>query len=734
MNETQTFEQPYVFGLDIGTRNVVGTVGYKEGNEFVVVAQYVMQHETRAMIDGQIHDIGRVGSVIRMVKEELEKQIECPLTEVCIAAAGRVLKTVTTNVEYEYPEETVVTKEDIHTLDLLGIEKAQSILKEKNDTRYKFYCVGYSVVKYYLNEEVYSNIEGHKAEVISEDIIVTFLPEDVVDGLYSAVAQAGLDVANMTLEPIAAIDVAIPETFHMLNIALVDVGAGTSDISVTKDGSIIAYGMIPLAGDELTELIVQHYLVDFQTAERIKLASTTGEMITYKDIMMIEHSIPAKEVWELVEPVTDKMTTAVAEKIKELNGGQSVSATFVVGGGGKIHGFTEMLADKLGLPQERVALRGEEVLQEVTFEQPDIEKDPLIVTPIGICLNYYDQKNSFIMVHLNGERIKMYDNSKLLIMDAALQAGVANEDLFPKRGKEVNYTVNGVAKVERGLQGESAVITMNGKPAGINTRLEPNSEIEICPSTAGADAMITIEQLEEYHTSTITFIVNGRKIVCPRFVEVNGKLEPASYLIREGDEIETRAYYTVEQIAEFMDVEIDTEKEIIVNNRVVDLNYLVYENFNIEWTILSFRTHVSDTIEEMAAEGIEETADTAEAPEENVSDSGTAGETEDSVPADDASVTTDEETQTAEESPADNETSEEAKEKETHSVEVIINGTPVTLTGRESYMFVDLFEFYEFDLSASAGRAIITKLNGQNAQYTAELKDGDVIELAWKEK
>ena len=734
MNETQTFEQPYVFGLDIGTRNVVGTVGYKEGNEFVVVAQYIMQHETRAMIDGQIHDIGRVGSVIRTVKEELEKQIECPLTEVCIAAAGRVLKTVTTNVEYKYPEETVVTKEDIHTLDLLGIEKAQSILKEKNDTRYKFYCVGYSVVKYYLNEEVYSNIEGHKAEVISEDIIVTFLPEDVVDGLYSAVAQAGLDVANMTLEPIAAIDVAIPETFRMLNIALVDVGAGTSDISVTKDGSIIAYGMIPLAGDELTELIVQHYLVDFQTAERIKLASTTGEMITYKDIMMIEHSIPAKEVWELIEPVTDKMTTAVAEKIKELNGGQTVSATFVVGGGGKIHGYTEMLADKLGLPQERVALRGEEVLQEVTFEQPDIEKDPLIVTPIGICLNYYDQKNSFIMVHLNGERIKMYDNNKLLIMDAALQAGVANEDLFPKRGKEVNYTVNGVAKVERGLQGESAVITMNGKPAGINTKLEPNSEIEICPSTAGEDAMITIEQLEEYHTSTITFIVNGRKIVCPRFVEVNGKLEPASYLIKEGDEIETRAYYTVEQIAEFMDVEIDTEKEIIVNNRVVDLNYLVYENFNIEWTILSFRTHVSDTIEEMAAEGIEETADTAEAPEENVSDSGTAGEAEDSVPADDASVTTDEETQTAEESPADNETLEEAKEKETHSVEVIINGTPVTLTGRESYMFVDLFEFYEFDLSASAGRAIITKLNGQNAQYTAELKDGDVIELAWKEK
>lgn len=739
MNETKEFEQPYVFGLDIGTRNVVGTVGCKEGNEFIVVAQYVMQHETRAMIDGQIHDIGRVGKVIQTVKEELEKQIECPLTEVCIAAAGRVLKTVTTNVEYEYPEETVVTREDIHTLDLLGIEKAQSILKEKNDTKYKFYCVGYSVVKYYLNDEVYSNIEGHKADIISEDIIVTFLPEDVVDGLYSAVAQAGLAVANMTLEPIAAIDVAIPEAFRMLNIALVDVGAGTSDISVTRDGSIIAYGMIPLAGDELTELIVQHYLVDFKTAERIKLASTTEEMITYKDIMMIEHTIPAKEVWELTEPVTDKMTTAVAEKIKELNGGQSVSATFVVGGGGKIHGYTEMLAEKLGLPKERVALRGEEVLQEVTFEQPDIEKDPLIVTPIGICLNYYDQKNSFIMVHLNGERVKMYDNNKLLIMDAALQAGVANEDLFPKRGKEINYTVNGAARVERGLPGESAVITMNGKTASINTKLEPNAEIEIIPSTAGADAVVTIEQLEEYHTSTVTFIVNGKKIVCPRFVEVNGELQPAYYQIKEGDEIETRAYYTVEQVAEFMDVEIDTEKEIIVNNRVVDQNYLVYENFNIEWTILSFRTHESDADAQEASEGTEEGADVTEA----LADENADGAAENENLA--QSAETFEQTSEKEEKQENEETKEKAdpeteeetvhvEEQSVHSVEVIINGTPVTLTGKVSYTFVDIFDFYEFDLSASAGRGIITKLNGQNAQYTAELKDGDEIVLAWKEK
>ena len=260
-----------VFGLDIGTRNVVGTVGYKEDDDFYVVAQYVKEHATRSMLDGQIHDIGRVGRTINEVKKELEEQSRLSLNEVCIAAAGRVLKTVTTTVEYSFPEEIVVTGEDVHTLDLLGIEKAQQILNENNDTNFKFYCVGYSVVKYYLNGDIFSNLEGHKAEVISADIIVTFLPEDVVDGLYSAVGLAGLKVASLTLEPIAAINVAIPETFRMLNIALVDVGAGTSDISVTRDGSIIAYGMIPCAGDEITELLVQHYLVDFKTAEHIKL-------------------------------------------------------------------------------------------------------------------------------------------------------------------------------------------------------------------------------------------------------------------------------------------------------------------------------------------------------------------------------------------------------------------------------------------------------------------------------
>ena len=598
----ETENNNLVFGLDIGTRNVVGTVGYREEDNFYVMAQFIRQHKTRSMLDGQIHDIGKVGDTIRVVKEELEEQIGDELHEVCIAAAGRVLKTVTTTVVYEFPEETVVTAEHIHTMDLLGIEQAQKILQERNDTRYRFYCVGYSVVKYYLNDEHFISIESHKADKIAEDIIVTFLPEDVVDGLYSAVAKAGLEVANMTLEPIAAINIAIPESFRMLNLALVDVGAGTSDISITKDGSIIAYGMIPYAGDEVTELIVQSLLVDFKTAEKIKMDAGVLDEVEYKDIMGILHKVPAQEIWDMVDPVVEKITTEIAKRIKELNGDVTVSATFIVGGGGKVHGFAEKLADKLELPRERVALRGEEVLQEVIFEQEDIVKDPLLVTPIGICLNYYEQKNNFIMVHFNGERIKLYDNNKLTIVDAAMEAGFPNDQLFPRTGKAINFIVNGKKRLVRGEAGEPAIIKMNDRSVNINEPLEPNSYITMEPSTAGAAAKCTIEDLEEYTKCTMRFIVNGKVITCPKFMEVNGNLEPPFYEIQEGDVIESRNYYTINQLAEFMDVKVDRRKPIYVNNEMVTSEALVYENFSVDWYV---REEKPTTSEEKKAEDVQ---------------------------------------------------------------------------------------------------------------------------------
>lgn len=676
--------EPLVFGLDIGTRSIVGTVGYKENDEFNIVAQCTKLHDTRSMLDGQIHDIAKVGEDIAFVKGALEEQLGGrKLKEVCIAAAGRVLKTAVGVGEYSFEENTIVTDEYIHSLELIGVEKAHEQVIESNNTDIKFYCVGYTVIKYYLNDFEISNLEGHKASKISADVLATFLPEEVVDGLYAAVKNAGLEVVNLTLEPIAAINVAIPEEYRLLNIGLIDVGAGTSDICITKDGSIIGYGIIPSAGDEITEIIVNKYLVDFKTAEKIKMIGKTRKTLTYKDILGISHKITPKEVYDTVDTIVSDITKSVADKIVELNGDKPISAAFVVGGGGKSPGFTNYLARHLNLPEERVALRGEEVLGRVNIFVENVKKDPLLVTPIGICLNFYDQKNNFIFVNVNGERIKLYNSSTLTIFDAAHGYGLSNEALFPRRGRDITYKLNGKTKIVRGSAGEAAIITLNGEVVGMNREIEANDKIVITESTVGESAVQILGHLPEF-SNTVTFMVNDNQLICPKFAMVNGKLESEYYNILDGDSVEILNYYTLKQLLTFMDV--TPIGKVYVNNELANDNTKIYENFSIKWSD-------DPTFKELVNE-------------QDLIEEKKVGESKENS---------------------------EVIYDETKSITVTINGSVVVLTGKLNYVFVDVFNFYSFDLTTVKGSEIVMTIDGEKADHFSPIHQGAVIELYWKE-
>ncbi len=660
-----------VFGLDIGTRSIVGTVGYRVRNKFVVVTQQVKEHESRSMLDGQIHDIAKVAETIRQVKEACEQDIGSELHQVCIAAAGRVLRTLDTHVDMVFEEERETRAEDIANLMSLGIEKAYKEFSQSENSDIKFYCVGYSVIRYYLNKTPIGNLEGHKARQIAADLIATFLPDDVVDGLYKSVELAGLEVANLTLEPIAAISVAIPEKFRMLNIGLVDVGAGTSDISITRDGTIIAYGMIPMAGDAITEKIAQHCLVDFDMAEKIKRDSDTLDSIAFEDILGLPQVISRDEVLSIVADVIEEEAVKVADEIKRLNGDKTVSAVFVVGGGGIITGYTDKLASELGLVKERVALRGKEVMGNIEFLNENALKTSLMVTPIGICLNYYEHTNNLIYVSFNGKRMKLYDNGHVTVVDVALQADFPNDGLFPKRGRALTYSVNGKSKIAKGELGEAAEITVNGKPADINTPVKMNDKIVIKESTAGVRARIRIENLPEFKEGS-KLTVDGKEIEITRPIFVNGKPEPADYEIKEDDRIEIKDATTRDQL-------------------LVDLD----EGYGEE-------------PEEEKEESTSEAADSYE-----------------DLPDDESEE--EEESETAEEAEEDD------KPKPKRDLTVMVNGKPVVLSGKSEYVFVDVFDFIDFDLSNPQGSGVVTNHNGKNAGYMDTLSEGDTLDIYWKD-
>lgn len=695
MNQMNMVGEMICFGLDIGTRSIVGTVGFKQGEKFIVIAQEIREHQTRAMLDGQIHDINRVAATIKEVKNALQEKTGMVLQEVSIAAAGRVLKTLDVHVETEFCSERSITKEDMNTLASMGVEKAFSQFQIENDSNTHFYCVGYSIVKYYVNQMWMGQPEHHKAKTLGADMIATFLPDDVVDGLYRAVELAGLKVANMTLEPIAAIRVAIPEKFRLLNIAMIDVGAGTSDISVTNDGSIVAFGMIPCAGDALTESLARECLIDFATAEKIKIAASTQDVVSYEDIMGIEQTITAEEIIRICRPQTERMAKLAAEEIKLRNGGVSPSAVFVVGGGGCIQGFTEDIARELDIDPKRVALRGQEILKDVEFPEGS-RVDSTIVTPIGICLSYYEQNNNFIYVTFNGNKVKLYDNNKLAVVDAAIQASFTKECLFPRRGQELRYTVNGKQRVTKGEYGESAQILVNGTAVNLNHAIKANDDIVMQESTAGADAHIAVKDLVDYN-ARIHILLDEERMELPKPIKVNGKPQTADYQIQNEDQVSLYAYYTYEQLMDYLHIS-PNEATFMINGEMASEDAAVYDGDEV---LLLEREQVKEKTKYVDTVSVAEKKDTVKVFRDMVED-------------------------------AAKEEMEDYLEQENKKVLVIINQKPVALEGKKNYMFVDIFDYIDFDTRKMQGSGIVTLINGQNAQYTQELKNGDKIEVFWK--
>ena len=176
---------------------------------------------------------------------------------------------------------------------------------------------GHSVVSIMLDGYKVATPVGHRGEMLTTEIIAAFLPAFVVESLCSAIDRAGLTAAGLTLEPIAAMNVIVPPDLRLINIALCDIGAGTSDVAISRDGSVVAYGMATVAGDEVTEDLMKRLLVDFQTAERIK--SCTDEQMTYTDILLAEHTVTDRELTELLAPSAETLAETIAAEILKAN-------------------------------------------------------------------------------------------------------------------------------------------------------------------------------------------------------------------------------------------------------------------------------------------------------------------------------------------------------------------------------------------------------------------------------
>ena len=523
-----------IFALDIGTRSVIGIVAEQTPEGLKIIATERQEHKTRAMIDGQIHDVPQVAAVIDNVKKALVKRTG-PLKTAAVAAAGRALYTMTAAAEMEFSG--IITAEQERSLDFAGVQAAQAKLAESHtvDDLSNYYCVGYSTVKYELDGTQLKTLVGQRGRIASATVIATFLPRQVIDSMHSALQSVQLDMQALTLEPIAAINVLIPATMRHLNLVLVDIGAGTSDVAITRNGAVIAYGMVPQAGDEITDALSQQFLLDFNVAEQLKRDVTNGLQGKFADIMGMEYDLSPEEVLKPIMPNIKKLAESIVQQILELNGGEPPQAIMMVGGGSLTPNLSKFVAEIMDLPMGRVAVRHPDKIDGV-LDIPEELKLPDAVTPLGILKIASINTLHFLRVYVNDAEYSLFNFRDLTVSDALLNAGIILKKLNGRPGLGTMLKINGENKFIPGTMGTMAQLSVDGSPANLDTPIHDGSRIQVIPGQSGASPEITLEDVLEIPPSYTVFINGEETSIAAQFV-INGQVAQPGQLLHDGDEI-----------------------------------------------------------------------------------------------------------------------------------------------------------------------------------------------------
>lgn len=524
-----------IFALDIGTRSVIGIVAeITDNDKMKILATTRREHKTRAMLDGQIHDVPEVAAIIGEVKEILEKETG-ELKNAAVAAAGRALYTM--RGEAEVKANRIITKADEENLEFLGVQKAEENLQKLKTAKdsSNYYCVGYSVISYFLDDIPLKSLVGQRGNIAKVTVIGTFLPRQVIDSMQSALSEAKLNMRALTLEPIAAINVLIPPTMRHLNLALVDIGAGTSDVALTKDGSVFAYGMVPLAGDEITEALSQKFLLDFKVAEDIKRKASNGEGAEFSDILGANYNLTFEEIVEPIIPAVRSLAEAISQEIINLNN-VSPQAVILVGGGALTPHLAEAVAEILNMPRDRVAVKRPEKVEGIENLPAELQTSDS-VTPLGILKIASINTLHFLKVYVSGEEYNLFGFRELKVSDVLLNTGINLKKYNGKPGLALTVKVDGVTKFFPGGMGTLATVQLNGETVERDAAVKNGDKIEII---CGNDGDVPTVFLKDVVTlsSDKTVHVNGKDVKIYSYYTVNGKKADLDMKLNDEDVVE----------------------------------------------------------------------------------------------------------------------------------------------------------------------------------------------------
>ena len=743
-----------IFALDIGTRSVVGIIGVHDGNIFHVLDYEQAFHQERAMRDGQIENIALVANVVKKVKSALEKRNKLKLTKVCIAAAGRALITKKVVYTQELNPTEEITEKLLNAMEYSALGIAQSEfdhdLGEHPENKTTFYCVGYSITKYQLDNYQSSTIIGHKGKEVTIDLIAAFLPQNVAQNLYAVMTANELTVENLTLEPIAAITVVVPEDIRLLNIALVDIGAGTSDIAISKDGSIVAYDMVTTAGDEITEAIMQKCLCNFENAEKIKIAlDTDNSQITYTDILGNTHKEVKSKLLKNLKPAIKVLSEEIANGILKANGA-APTAVFLAGGGCQIPGFCQAIATELKIPFENVAISGNQPFKNVAIYDKKLQ-NPEFITPLGIgAMSSIYKGCDFFSITINGKKQMLLNYRESKVADALLLSSIKPQNLIGFPARSINYYIDGKRYNKKGENAVPGELFVNGELASIDTKIKQGDVIVAKEAIPGKQPIISIKDLKQEPEFRFPVIIDEVLAEVPVIFYKDGEQLQDDYIIKPMDRLTTESIITLTDLLDNMETSFQPEEMVmLINNSVASPDTLIAAGDQISFISKQQSEELLQKEENSQTEPqqqiLTETNDSTQQtqmPEQTQTEIPQIGQAEqhtilNEITEEKEDFNIAEQTAIPTEMPSeipkeDTQQQMPSVSEDADNIIVSINGVwkTIPLETRKKLLFYDMLNYVDIDLEKPQGNIII-KLNGEDASYTATISQGDSIEVAW---
>ncbi|MEM1404738.1 MAG: cell division protein FtsA [Pseudomonadota bacterium] len=368
-----------IVGLDIGTSKVVAIVAEVASDGTLEVVG-IGSHPSKGMKKGVVVNIESTVQSIQRAVDEAELMAGCQIHSVYVGIAGSHIRSLNSHGIVAIKEQEVVY-EDLERV----LEAARAVAIPADQK------VLHALPQEYVidTQEGIKEPQGMSGVRLEAKVHLVTCAVNAAQNIEKCIRRCGLEVEDTILEQLASSYSVLTDDERELGVCLVDIGGGTTDIAIFTEGSIRHTGVIPIAGDQVTNDIAMALRTPSQHAEEIKikyacaLTQLAGADQTIKVPSVgdrLPRDLSRQSLAEVVEPRYDELFTLIQAELRRSGFEDLIPSGIVLTGGtSKMEGAAELAEEifhmpvRVGYPQSIEGLA-------------DIVRNPIYSTAVGLLL------------------------------------------------------------------------------------------------------------------------------------------------------------------------------------------------------------------------------------------------------------------------------------------------------------------------------------------------------------